>query len=141
MEVNIYEAIRSLQAEVNSLKQRNEEIISSLNKEIEDLKEIVTQMKNELQDKESCMLSYFGPNQGNYPYSIWRAEIKKQNSHSSICLRIQLLIWNITKKEQKLLLKRAEITCSCSTYYVIMFFKNLPKSLSIPLKDLVILII
>lgn len=26
MEVNIYEAIRSLQAEVNSLKQRNEEI-------------------------------------------------------------------------------------------------------------------
>lgn len=78
MEVNIYEAVRSLQAEVNSLKQRNEEIISSLNKEIEDLKEIVTQMKNELQDKESCMLSYFGPNQGNYPYSIWRAEANKE---------------------------------------------------------------
>lgn len=78
MQVNIYDAIESLQAEVNSLKKQNEEIIPIYKKEIDDLKELINQMKNEFQEKESCQLTYFGPNQGNYPYACLHAEANKE---------------------------------------------------------------
>lgn len=78
MIVNIYDVIESLQAEVVSLKKQTEEISSCYKTEIDDLKEIVNQMKSSFQEKESCQLSYFGPKQGNYPYASWHVEANKE---------------------------------------------------------------
>lgn len=72
-----------MQNEMNSLKdsqKQNEQIIIDQNKEICELKDIVVHLKNSLQEKDSCYLSYFGEKLGNYPYATFhvKANVKAQ---------------------------------------------------------------